>query len=118
MSPERSNKKSIVPQANNVPYLIAVVSMAVVAITGSILITVFRPDSDIVVVFGLVAGFMTPTTISLLSFMKAQETHLSVNSRLDEFIYNAKLSSRAEGVEEGRKIANDRTDKLKENDCK
>lgn len=101
MAPERE-KKSVVPAPNNVPYLVAIVTMAIVAIAGSVLISYLRPDSDIVVVFGLIAGFMAPTTLSLLAFMKAQETHLSVNSRLDQFIENAKASSRAEGVEAER----------------
>ena len=112
MSPERKEKKSIVPPPNNIQYLVAIVIMSIVAVSGSIVISVYRPDIDFVVVFGVIAGFMAPTTLSLLAFMKAQETHLSVNSRLDAFIKNAELSSRAEGVEEGRKKAEERSDKL------
>jgi hypothetical protein len=47
--------------------------------------------------------------------MKAEQTHLSVNSRLSAFIENAERASLAEGKEAGMKSANDRTDLLAAN---
>src|SRR5678816_4493850 len=53
---------------------------------------------------------------SLLAFMKAQETHLSVNSRLDAFMRNAEMVAHVQGMAEGRAQgrtdANARTDEL------
>jgi hypothetical protein len=67
-----------------------------------------------------VFSVITPTTVALLAFLKAQETHLSVNSRLDAFMANAKLAAHAQGVTEGRlagRLAADaRTDQLAGND--
>lgn len=103
-------RQSIVPVPNNVPYIIAVVVMTSLGVVGVVAITVARPTSDNTALIGLVLGFLAPTTLSLLAFMKAQETHLSVNSRLDAFMANAKLAARAEGITEGR--AQGRTDAL------
>lgn len=77
--------------------------MFLIAIVGTVIITLIRPDMDNGVIIAAFFGVLTPTTVSLLALMKAQETHLSVNSRLDQFIKNAGGIARAEGFEEGRK---------------
>lgn len=106
---------TVVHPANNAPYLVAVVLMVLIAISGVVLIVIFRPDADILIVFSGVFGFLTPTTLSLLAFMKSQETHLSVNSRLDEFIQNAEAAAEERGKRMGRETANARTDMLAKN---
>jgi hypothetical protein len=107
---------SIVPPPNNVPYVIAVVLMAIIGVVGVVIVTIARPGQDNTIVIGGILGSLAPTTISLLAFMKAQETHLSVNSRLDAFMKNATIAARADGLLEGRaqgrNDANDRTDIL------
>jgi len=104
--------KNAMPQPNNTPYLIAVVIMILLGVAGVAVISALRPWDDVLVVGAMVFGFITPTTLSLLSFMKAQETHLSVNSRLEEFMRNAAEAAHGVGVEEGRVKANARTDAL------
>lgn len=99
-------------KSSNIPYVMAVITMIVVALILIGVISVARPDQDIIVLITTVFAVLAPTTLSLLTFMKAQETHLSVNSRLDEFMVNAKTASHAEGVIEGRDAANKRTDEL------
>ncbi len=110
---------SVVRAPNNTPYIVAVVLMAALGITGVVLVALLYRDMDRVVVMGLIGGFVAPTTLSLLAFMKSQETHLSVNSRLDAFMANAVKAAHAEGQSEGRKegrdAANARTDQLAEN---
>ena len=96
----------------NRKYLIAVVSMFIFGVSGIVLISTLSPKQDLIIVISAVFALLSPTTLSLLSFMKAQETHLSVNSRLDEFIKNADLAARAEGEIEGARKANQRADKL------
>lgn len=100
-------------------YLTAVIISLVVGVGGLSLILFIRPDYDPVLVAGIIFAFLTPTTTSLLSLMKAEEakeqakeTHLSVNSRLDKFIEQAAVAARAEGMDMGRKAANERTDAL------
>jgi hypothetical protein len=41
--------------------------------------------------------------MALLAFMKSQETHLAVNSRLDAFISAAEHVARMDGTEQERK---------------
>lgn len=96
-------------------YLISIVVMTMVAIGGVALITYLRPESDLVIVMAAVFGLIAPTTVSLLAFLKAQETHLSVNSRLDEFIRSETRAARSVGVQEGRELADARTDELQKN---
>lgn len=106
-------KSTLLPnQSSNVPYILAVVIMMTLAITGSVSLLIFRPEQDNSSTIGLIFGFLSTTTLSLLAFMKSQETHLSVNSRLDQFIESAKKIARAEGSIEGRLASEKRTDEL------
>ncbi len=89
------------------PYLKAIAFMAVIGIVAIFAITLIRPNADDVVVIGSVVGFMTPSTLALLALMKSQETHLSVNSRLDKMLEHAERASRSEGMEAGRTAQKD-----------
>lgn len=101
---------------NSVPYLLAVVIMAIVTMAAITIIAVARTGEDNATLYAMIIGFATTTTAAVLAFMKSQETHLSVNSRLDQFIRNADRSARAEGElagrAAGRELADARTDQL------
>lgn len=101
--------------ANNIPYVVAVSVMVVAGIVGATVIIVLRPNVDNTLIITALFGFLTSSTLSLLSFMKSQETHLSVNSRLDGEIQNAAAAAQAKGVQEGVAQANQRTDILQKN---
>lgn len=103
-------------RSSNTPYLIAVVLMVALAITAVVTITVIRPDRDNSSLYALIFASIGPTTLALLAFMKAQETHLSVNSRLEQFIRNAGRASRAEGELAGLAAADKRADSLKKDE--
>jgi len=97
-----------VPHPNNVPYVLAVVFMMTLGVVSIVLLTIMRPEKDNTLIVTTLIGFLAPTTLSLLAFMKSQETHLSVNGRMESFIASEKLRSRLEGIEEGRtQIIND-----------
>jgi len=103
--------------SSNMQYVIAVVVMMMIGVIAVTVLVVMRPDNkENLIVIGLILGFLAPTTLSLLALMKSQETHLSVNSRLDAFMNNAKLAAYAKGVTEGRSegriSADNRTDTL------
>ncbi len=103
--------------ASNLQYVVAVVVMMMMGVISTTILVITRPDNkDNLLVIGLIIGFLAPTTLSLLALMKSQETHLSVNSRLDAFMANAKSAAYAKGVtdgrSEGRDSANARTDAL------
>lgn len=108
---------SIVRPPNNIPYILAILGMMGLGIAGSVTVIIAKVMEPLLVT-GAIFAFITPTTASMLAFMKAQETHLSVNSRLDEFMRNASFAARAQGRQEGRaegqQVANARTDTLAE----
>lgn len=110
-----SQKDTFGVKANNSQYVVAVSVMIAIAIAGIVLVETFRPGDNTATIAAIV-GLLTPTTLSLLAFMKAQETHLSVNSRLESFIKSADIAARseglAEGITKGTKAANERTDEL------
>lgn len=110
--------KNSLPSPNNTPYVIAVVIMSIIAMVCIVAVTLIRPSQDNSVLNVLILGFSTTTTAAILAFMKAQETHLSVNSRLEQFIRNADRAARSEGElvgrAAGREQADQRTDTLKE----
>jgi hypothetical protein len=114
--PVQDRRQTVVPPPNNLPYVIAVVVMMLTGVASVTAVTILRPDNDNTAVIATLVGFLAPTTLSLLAFMKSQETHLSVNSRLDAFMANAKLAAhaqgRAEGRTEGQQWADARTDTL------
>lgn len=93
-------------KSSNTPYIIAIIIMATLGALGIVVISLFNPGKDNSLIIASLLGFLTPTTLSLLALMKSQETHLSVNSRLEEFIKNAGDAARAEGVIEGRDSEN------------
>ena len=84
------------------PYLIAIIFMAALGTMAILILTKLRPAQDNSVLITAVVGFLGTMTGTVLTFMKAQETHLSVNSRLDAFMASAKQVGRLEGKEEGR----------------
>lgn len=107
---------SVVQAPNNLPYIVAVVLMMLMGVAGVAAIVILRPQQDNAAIIASIIGLLAPTTLSLLAFMKAQETHLSVNSRLDAFMRNAEFAARVQGVmdgrAQGRQDANDRTDQI------
>jgi hypothetical protein len=117
MAEEQANKRSNPPQTSNTVYLVSIVVMVLIGILGIAAIVSLRPDTDFLIVSAAVFGFITPTTLALMTFLKAQEasnqakeTHLAVNSRLDAFIKQSSAAARSEGRDEGRLLANQRND--------
>lgn len=96
--------------------LIAIVALTAIGMASVVLVFWLRPDKDNTALIVNILGFIAPTTMALLAYLKAQETHLSVNSRLDEMMRNASRVARAEGLEEGRiagrDVADARTDQI------
>lgn len=119
-------KIQVIGGTSNNSYLIVTVVFVVVGIVGIAAIMLWRPDADFLLVSGGIFTFITLTITNLFGFMKAKdaeaearearfqarETHLAVNSRLDEFIRNAEEAARAQGMQAGGKAANERTDAL------
>ena len=103
--------------STNLPYLIAVVIMALIGVAGVLTVFHMRPDADNTAIVATLAGFIVPTTLSLLAFMKAQETHIIVNSRMDEYraqlqlvAQSAERAARSEGYSQGQQVTTEAAD--------
>jgi hypothetical protein len=83
-------------------YVVAAVVIILSCIVAILVLELLRPEKDNSTLYALIIGFTGPTLASIMAFMKAQETHLSVNSRLDAFIRNAREAAHAEGITEGQ----------------
>jgi hypothetical protein len=94
------------PASSNAPYILAVVILTALAAILVITILWLRPKTDALDAVAQVAKGLAPTIAGVMAYLKSQETHLSVNSRLDAFIReNAKVAHR-EGQLQG--IADER----------
>jgi hypothetical protein len=90
---------------DNRSYIVAVLIMSLLGIGAIICITVLRPEKDNTNLISSTIGFLAPTTMALLAFMKSQETHKAVNSRLDAFIKAASDLAHAQGIDDEKKRA-------------
>ena len=102
MIDDDNTPKTMIRTASNTPYILAVVIMMILGVGGIMVLTVIRPNADNTMLIATMLGFLAPTTLSLLAFMKAQETHLSVNSRLDAFMEQARATGHAAGITDER----------------
>lgn len=75
----------ILIHSSPLPYLLAVVAMGATAVAGIIAVELLRPKSDNVAIIAIISGFALSGTPAVLAFMKSQETHLSVNSHLEQY---------------------------------
>lgn len=89
------------PPPSKAPYVWAVVTLMLISVCMVLGIIALRPAYDVMLVIVGVTGFMAPTLAAVLSFLKAEETHAAVNSRLDAFMEEHGRAQRAEGVAEG-----------------
>jgi hypothetical protein len=76
--------------------------MACLGVIAILVLTSLRPAQDNSVLIATVIGFLSTTTGVIMTFMKAQETHLAVNSRLDAFMASARKVGHLEGEASGR----------------
>ena len=88
------------PPQDHGQYLRAVLIMAALGVVGSVLILLV--SNDPLPHLGILMAGLAPTTAALLAMMKSQETHLSVNSRLDEWIAASAEAQRLQGQKEGQ----------------
>jgi hypothetical protein len=90
-------------------YVISLVVMVFIGISAIVMVEVLRPNQDNMVLHGLILGFLTPTTMSLLSLLKANETHTIVNSRMTALLEMTQKAAFARGQLEGPNITQTHT---------
>lgn len=107
----------------SVAYLVTIFGMTLIGVVAVVTVFLMRPDKDNATLVVAILGFIGPTTAALLAFLKSQETHLVVNSRIDEFkeelrssAVSAVAAARAEGLATGKEAgvaaADARTDQI------
>lgn len=105
-------------KSSNAQYIVAIVVMMFIAVIGIVVILIARPGEDNAVIIAALFGFLSPTTLALLAYMKSDDTHKMVNSRLDQMMDDSNAIARAVGVTEGRlqgkRESDERTDALRE----
>lgn len=101
MTAPKPTQPTIVQPPSNVPYLVAVVIMMLMGLGAVMGILLIRPGQDNTQLIATVVGMLVPTIAAILAFMKAQETHLSVNSRLDAFMTEHAATADAKGFARG-----------------
>jgi xanthine/uracil permease len=120
MSLHDEYKPTSAPPVEKPQYLFVLIIMATVVLASIVTLEVLTAETkDNSVTIGLILGFGVTITTGILTYQKAEqaksqsvETHIMVNSRLSEWMLEAKASSKAEGEIIGRKQANERTDML------
>ena len=89
------------PQSSARPYIWAVVILILSGLVIALAILKLRPTADPIVIIGGILAGLTPTTAAVLALMKSNETHLSVNGRLDAWMAEHAKAARSEGVIQG-----------------
>lgn len=89
------------PHSDKPTYVWAVVILVLIGALLVMGILYLRPESDPLDVMGDVLKGLAPTIAAVLAFLKSQETHLSVNGRLDAFLAEHAKVARAEGIAQG-----------------
>lgn len=87
-------------------YCVTIAGVAIVAAGAIVILEVLAPGGNKVPIVRDLLVILLPTTVVLLGLIKfgedVQRVHISVNSRMDELLKQAKLASLAEGRETGR----------------
>ena len=91
----------VIPKTAMLPYVWAGITVATLGAAFVLLILLLRPNADPLVVIGGVSAPLIPTLAGVFAVMKAQETHLSVNSRLTAFIQATTDAASAKGQLQG-----------------
>lgn len=83
------------------PYIWSVVVLTLLSCALVMGVLLVRPQVDAMDVITKVLTGLAPTIAAVLAYLKSQDTHLSVNSRLDAFMTEHAKVARAEGILQG-----------------
>jgi len=88
---------SSIPKNTSTAYLIAVIVMVLIGVVSVMAVVIIRPNSDNTLLITTIVGFIAPTLMALLAFLKAQETRIAVDGRMDELLELTRESGNAQG---------------------
>jgi len=86
-----------IPPTNPAPYLYTTVIIILISAVFFLALLYLRPQIDAVALLGNIAQAALPTIAAVAAYLKSQETHLSVNSRLTDFLREHGEAQRNEG---------------------
>jgi uncharacterized membrane protein (DUF485 family) len=105
--------------STKIPYLVATLIAFIIGFIVTIYILEIRPESDFIIVIGIVFGVVTVLATNILTLMRTEEgnkkideTQHTVNSRMSEMIEKVEALAHERGLREGQDKANARTDAL------
>jgi hypothetical protein len=101
-------------KASNIPYVIAVVVMVLIGVVSILTVVILRPEKDNSQLIATIVSLIVPTTAAILALMKAQETHITVNSQLSQWKVDYANLMRAQGGVEATVKEQDRVALMKE----
>jgi hypothetical protein len=105
MTPETKWVASFMPEMvavkSRASYIWAVVTISAIGALVVLAVLWMRPTADPLAVVLDVSKGVAPTIAGVLAYMKAQDTHLMVNSRLDQFISAQSEVARNLGIAQG-----------------
>jgi hypothetical protein len=114
--------KSLLPATppNFTPwYLISLVIIILLVVIGILGLTLIRPTMDNTQLISTLVGIALLAIPALLGFVKSAENgvaiqnyHVAVNSKMDELIATAKQLSQMQGIEAGRLLQTEATNKV------
>jgi len=93
---------------NTLSYVWAVLILFLIGVVLIGAVLFLRPNYDPLIIIGTVGGMITTILGSLLALMKAQETHLTVNSQLTEWKEESTRAAHSEGIIKGTKEEQER----------
>ena len=99
--PDQPPAVLVIPKTPLLPYVWAALCFAALGAGLVVVILYLRPNSDPMDVIERVASPLIPTLAAAMAWLKSQETHLSINSRLTEFMRTATDAADAKGQLKG-----------------
>jgi hypothetical protein len=88
--------------------LLAMTAIACIGILSVVLVNLFFPGQDNVMLIAIILGLMAPTIISITTMVKVHDLHLAVNSRLTQLLDQTEKASELAGRAAQRRDDRDR----------
>ncbi len=96
------------PPTNIIKYIVSAIVVLLLGLLAIFGVFLVRPDKDNSAIITIIIGVITPTSVTILAFLKSSDTHLTVNSLFDKVMEAAKALARQEAVAEERQSVKDR----------
>lgn len=97
------------------PYVWSLVIVIGISLMFMVIILLIRPEQDPVSLIGEILKPVVPTVAAVFAYLKSQEVHLQVNSRLDQLLEKSVREAHLTGMLDGLNQERDRHDAIDNN---